>query len=201
MHQGARKRGEDGVFIAQAGRQEQLGVINGAELEHIPLIHKGFGPLHLLTAGAHEAGAPASRGYAAEPLGMRAGKAPLEAVEIAHAIELEFQLKSAGQALRFGIEAVRGVGELVGWGVGKPGGSGGSDGKQCEGEGVENAALSRRSGADEHGDGGADLLLAFLRGGGVLPMVVQRESLRGADAAEVGHAKGKEPHGRKTTSS
>lgn len=122
MHQGARKRGEDGVLIAQASRQEQLGVINGAELEHIPLIHKGLSPLHLLTAGAHEAGAPPSRGYAAEPLGMHAGKAPLEAVEITHAIELEFQLKSAGQALRAGVEAVGGVGELVGWGVGKPGG-------------------------------------------------------------------------------
>ena len=93
------------------------------------------------------------------------------------------------------------MGELVGWGVGKPGGGGGFDGEQCEGEGIEDAALSRRRGADEHGGGLADLCPSFLRGGGVLPVVVQRKRLRGADAAEVGHAKGKEPHGRDTTGS
>ena len=201
VHQGTGQRRENRVPVAQAGGEDQLGVCHGAELGYIPFVHKGLSPLHFLTAGAHEAGAPPGRWHAAEPFGVHAGKAPLEAVEVAHAIEFELQLKSAGQALRAGVEAVRGVGELVGWGVGKPGGGGGLDGEQGEGEGVEDAALAGSGGADEYGDGIANLRPAFFRGGGVLPVVIERERLGGADAAEVGHAKGKEPHDHETTSS
>ena len=103
VHQGTGQRREDRVAIAQAGGEDQLGVRNGAELGDVPLVHEGFRPLYLLTAGPHEAGAPPCRWHAAEPFRVHAGEAPLESVEVAHAIELKIQLESAGQALRAGI--------------------------------------------------------------------------------------------------
>ena len=45
-----------------------------------------------------------------------------------------------------------------------------------------------RSGADEYGDGVADLLPTHFWCSGVLTLVVQRGRLRGEDAAEVGDA-------------
>ena len=201
VHQGARERREHGVLLPQTHGQDQLGVGQGAELVDVSPGHKRPRPLRFLPAGSHEARRPPTGWHSAQPLGVDAGKAPLEAVEVAHPGDVELQLKRTGQRLRARVQAERVVRQLVGCRTFKPRGGRGGNGPQREVQGAQDAALAGGRRTHQHRHRLAHQIPAVLRRSGVPPMVVQRKRLGGADAAEVRHTEGEEPHAGHATRS